>query len=76
MSPNIKKETSNLQVSSRTILKTLLHWGARLRGNDLAQKFAGTEPPLRSELFSSDQMKQHMRQNCAKALRKRVKINR
>jgi hypothetical protein len=59
MSPNIKKETSNLQVSSRTILKTLLHWGARLRGNDLAQNFAGTEPPLRSELFSSDQMKQH-----------------
>ncbi|MGA2362560.1 MAG: glucoamylase family protein [Candidatus Aminicenantales bacterium] len=32
---------------------------ARLRGNGLAQKFAVTEPPLRSELFSSDQMKQH-----------------
>jgi len=25
----------------------------------LAQKFAVTEPPLRAELFSSDQMKQH-----------------
>jgi cyclic beta-1,2-glucan glucanotransferase len=48
-----------LQVSSRRILKTLLHWGARLRGNGRAQEFAGTEPPLRSDLFSSDQMKQH-----------------
>jgi cellobiose phosphorylase len=37
----------------------LLHWWARLRGNGLAQKIAGTEPPLRAELFSSDQMKQH-----------------
>jgi cellobiose phosphorylase len=37
----------------------LIRWGARLRGNISAQKFAGTEPPLRSELFSSDQMKQH-----------------
>jgi hypothetical protein len=48
-----------LQVSNRTIRETLLHWGARLCGNGLAQKLAGTEPPLRSELFSSDQMKQH-----------------
>ena len=48
-----------MQVSRRTIRETLLHWSARLRGNGLAQKFAGTEPPLRSELFSSDQMKQH-----------------
>ena len=32
---------------------------ARLRGNGLAKKYAGDEPPLRSELFSSDQMKQH-----------------
>ena len=48
-----------MQVSSRTIRETMLHWGARLRGNGLAQKFAGTEPPLRSELFSSAQMKQH-----------------
>jgi cyclic beta-1,2-glucan synthetase len=48
-----------LQVSSRTIRETLLHWWAPLRGNGLAQKFAGTEPPLRAELFSSDQMKRH-----------------
>ncbi len=48
-----------MQVSSRTIRGTLLHWRARLRGNGWAKKFAATEPPLRSELFSSDQMKQH-----------------
>ena len=48
-----------MQVNSRTIRGTLLHWKVRLRGNSLAKKFAGTEPPLRSELFSSDQMKQH-----------------
>ncbi|MEK7742456.1 MAG: cyclic beta 1-2 glucan synthetase, partial [Nitrospirota bacterium] len=35
------------------------HLQARLRGNSKIQKFADTEPPLRSELFSSDQMEQH-----------------
>ncbi|HWR72057.1 MAG TPA: hypothetical protein VN604_02700, partial [Nitrospirota bacterium] len=34
---------------------------ARLRGNGRTQKCADTEPPLRSELFSSDQMEQHGR---------------
>jgi len=48
-----------LQVNSRTIRESLIRWGTRLRRNGLAQKFAGTEPPLRAELFSSDQMKQH-----------------
>jgi hypothetical protein len=48
-----------LQVSSKTIRGILLHLMARLRGNGLAQKFAAAEPPLRSELFSSDQMKEH-----------------
>ena len=48
-----------MQVSGRSVLKTLLHWGARFRGNGLSQELAGTEPPLRSDLFSSDQMKQH-----------------
>ncbi len=48
-----------MQLSSRIIHKSLIRWGERLRGNGLAKKFAGTEPPLRSELFSSDQMKQH-----------------
>jgi cyclic beta-1,2-glucan synthetase len=48
-----------LQVNSRTIRESLIRWRARLRGNGLAQKFAAAEPPLRSELFSSDQMKEH-----------------
>jgi len=46
-------------VSSNTLRGTLLRLGARLLGNGLAQKYAGDESPLRSELFSSDQMKQH-----------------
>jgi cyclic beta-1,2-glucan synthetase len=57
--PLHKKEIPNLKVNSQTIRRTLPHLWARLRGNGLAQKFAVTEPPLRSELFSSDQMKQH-----------------
>jgi cellobiose phosphorylase len=57
--PLHKKEIPNLKVDSQTIRRTLPHLWARLRGNGLAQKFAVTEPPLRSELFSSDQMKQH-----------------
>jgi cyclic beta-1,2-glucan synthetase len=48
-----------LTVSIRTVRGTLLHLMTRLRGNGFAQKYAGDEPPLRSELFSSDQMKQH-----------------
>jgi cyclic beta-1,2-glucan synthetase len=48
-----------LQVNGRTLRKSLIRGGTRLRGNGVAQKFAGTEPPLRSELFSSDQMKAH-----------------
>ncbi len=46
-------------MSSRSILKIFLPWRARLREGGLAQKFAGTDPPLRAELFSSEQMKQH-----------------
>ena len=46
-------------MNSRTIRGTLLHGKAGFRGNGLTKKFPGAEPPLRSELFSSDQMKQH-----------------
>ncbi|MEK7261095.1 MAG: cyclic beta 1-2 glucan synthetase, partial [Pseudomonadota bacterium] len=35
------------------------HLLARFRGNSQTQKSADTEPPLRSELFSSEQMEQH-----------------
>ena len=48
-----------MRVSGKRILGTLLHLGARLGKMGLAQEFAGDEPPLRSELFSSDQMKRH-----------------
>ena len=34
---------------------------ARLRGSTLAEKYASAEPPLRSELFSADEMEQHGR---------------
>ena len=41
------------------MLGSLSHLWATIRGTDLAQKCAVSEPPLRSELFSSEQMKQH-----------------
>ena len=54
-----KKETSKLKMANKTMLGSLPHLRASLRGTDLAQKCAVCEPPLRSELFSSDQMEQH-----------------
>ena len=44
---------------SSSILENLSHLRASLRGNSQTQKCADKEPPLRSELFSSDQMEQH-----------------
>lgn len=41
------------------MLGNLPHLRASFRRTDLAQKCAVCEPPLRSELFSSDQMEQH-----------------
>ena len=48
-----------MEVSSKTVRGTFSRMWARLRGSDLAQKYAGDELPLRSELFSADQMEQH-----------------
>jgi len=48
-----------LKVNGKYILENLHHIGASLRVNGSAKKFAGDEPPLRSELFSSEQMKHH-----------------
>jgi cyclic beta-1,2-glucan synthetase len=48
-----------LKASGKPILANLLHAGASLRGSGSAKMYAGDEPPLRSELFSSEQMKQH-----------------
>jgi cyclic beta-1,2-glucan synthetase len=49
-----------LKISS-SILGNLFHLRTRLRGNSQTQKCVDKEPPLRSELFSSDQMEQHGR---------------
>ncbi|MEN8758440.1 MAG: cyclic beta 1-2 glucan synthetase, partial [Desulfobacterales bacterium] len=46
-------------MSVKRILLTLLNLRARFGRTGLAKEVAGNEPPLRSELFSSDQMKQH-----------------
>ena len=48
-----------MKVSSKINLGSLLHFRASFPENDLAEKYAGGEPPLRSELFSADQMEQH-----------------
>ena len=47
-----------MKVSSKAIGGTLLHLKARLFGKDPEQTYAGNEPPLRAELFSSVQMEQ------------------
>jgi|CXWL01.1.fsa_nt_gi cellobiose phosphorylase len=48
-----------MKVRSKINLSSLLHLRASFPENDLAEKYAGGEPPLRSELFSADQMEQH-----------------
>lgn len=48
-----------MKVSSKITLGNLLHFRASFPENDLAEKYARGEPPLRSELFSADQMEQH-----------------
>src|SRR5260370_41034103 len=51
--------TSKAKAGTKTIAGGLLHLRASLRSNGLAQKYAGDLSPLRSELFSADQMEQH-----------------
>jgi len=48
-----------MELGIETIRQTLLRLRARLGGNGTARKYADGEPPLRSELFSADQMEQH-----------------
>ena len=48
-----------LKVAGKTMLGGLPQLRAIFRGADLAQQCAVCEPPLRSELFSSEQMEQH-----------------
>ena len=50
-----------MTVRSKINLGSLLHLRTSFPENDLAEKYSGDEPPLRSELFSVDQMEQHGR---------------
>ena len=48
-----------MKFSKKIIFGKVLHLWANYRRKGLAQKYANDEAPLRDELFSSDQMKQH-----------------
>ena len=48
-----------MKLSGRTIRETLAHFRVRLGGNASATESADDEQPLRSELFSSEQMQSH-----------------
>ena len=48
-----------MNFSERTIFERLLEVTAHFGRADSLSKYAGEEPPLRSELFSADQMEQH-----------------
>ncbi len=50
-----------MNASSNILRATLLRFGARLRASGSPHEPADHEPPLRSELFSADQMEQHGR---------------
>src|SRR3989344_8281507 len=52
-------EASTLTASNGTVSRMLSYLRANFSGNRLASHYAGDEPPLRSELFSADQMEQH-----------------
>ncbi|MGA8570846.1 MAG: glucoamylase family protein [Desulfobaccales bacterium] len=48
-----------MALSSKSIREPLSRLRSFLPGGGLGRRYAGDEPPLRSELFSADQMKQH-----------------
>ena len=48
-------------LSTKTVRESFFHVWARLSGSDPAQKYPVDELPLRSELFSANQMEQHGR---------------
>ena len=52
-------QASTLTASDSAVSRILLYLRAYSRGNRSASDYAGDEPPLRSELFSADQMEQH-----------------
>ena len=48
-----------MALSNQNIREPLLRLRSCLPGGGLGRRYAGDEPPLRSELFSADQMEQH-----------------
>lgn len=48
-----------MKVGSTGLHRALLHGWTRFRGNSVTQAYAVDDPPLRAELFSSEQMEQH-----------------
>ncbi len=48
-----------MELSIKTASRTILRLRARIGIRHSAQKYANDEPPLRSELFSADQMERH-----------------
>ena len=48
-----------MKVSIQSVRRALLQVWTRLHGNSVTRPYAADEPPLRAELFSSDQMEQH-----------------
>ena len=50
-----------MTVGIKSVRRALLQVWMRLRGHSVTRAYAADEPPLRAELFSSDQMKQHGR---------------
>ena len=55
------QERAELNASSNVLRTILLRFRANLRGSGLPHERTDHEPPLRSELFSADQMEQHGR---------------
>ena len=48
-----------MKAGSKAVNRSWLQLSAELRGNGSSNRYTGVEPPLRSELFSADQMKLH-----------------
>src|ERR1043166_8492631 len=57
--PQGRQETSKLMFSTDTLRQSFIDLTARLRGNGFPRQYGADSSPLRSELFSSDQMKLH-----------------
>jgi len=48
-----------MEISTKNMRRNLFHIWTRRRGSNHVKTYTGNEPPLRSELFSANQMEQH-----------------